>query len=105
MLNTRQKQHVARVQECGKVGNVLYDLCKQIKESHEEEFSTGKSNQINTIDLENEFNFSYTLLSASVTKFCTNYIKFWDNESVTTREYGKDARAVMCHAKSKTIIQ
>lgn len=94
-LNSRQREHIERAQKCAKMGNELFALCNQVKESHAEEFDTGQDNEILTSDIENEYNITFAKLDAAIQQFCTKYCSFWDNEVVTQREYGKDARAII----------
>ena len=96
-LNTRQVQHVERAQKCAKLGSILYALCKQVKESHDEEFSTGQSNEIETADLEAQFFYDLATFNSAINQFVTNYNNLWDNEAINTREYGKDARGIISH--------
>ena len=96
-LNSRQAAHVERVQVCCKLGNLLYDLCAQLKEANDEEFAAGQVNAIATEDLEEGFYVTLGKLTAAVNLYCGNFINFWEGEAVSTRQYGKEARYLMIH--------
>lgn len=96
-LNSRQLAHVERVQIGCKLGNILYDLCAQVKEANDEEFAAGQLNAIATEDLEEEVNVTLGKLTAAVNLYCGSFINFWEGGAVSTRQYGKEARYLMTH--------
>jgi hypothetical protein len=97
-INNRQIEHIERAQLAAKLGAILFAICNQLVESHAEEFSAGQSNEILSEDLEANYFFDITAFNAAINQFCQNYVDLWTNQPVATREYGKDARAIIAHS-------
>lgn len=51
------------------------------------------ADEVRTMGALYDLGLSYTTIVTAVNQFMTNYVNFWTGDAVSTREYGKDARA------------
>ena len=94
-LNERQRNFLTQVKEACKLGVQLAKAAPEIKEAWDEEFASSQDNDISTEETTlNAEGLTTAAIQTAINQFITYYDRFWTNQSVVTREYGKDCRRV-----------
>lgn len=94
-LNERQRRFVQDLKLICRKGVEIARMAPELIETYNEEFDTSQDN-----DLANEeatlegIGLSSAVIAAAVNQYVTAFDKFWTNQAVSTREYGKDARRI-----------
>lgn len=95
-FNIRKQRFLEKLQFTSAVMNKLYSLTQQLKESYDEEFAAGQDNDL-SVDTEELANLGleFADIMAVCNQAFNGYNRFFTNQPVTSREYGKDVRRVM----------
>jgi DUF438 domain-containing protein len=94
-FNTRQANYVANVRLLGKRARELAKDLREHRQTFQEEFQTGRDNDLSVMATElAEWGITYDAIQQFCNLFGNGFNNFWENESVTTREYGKFARRI-----------
>lgn len=97
-LNERQLAFINKLKYLAALMDQVHNLSFQLKESFTEEFKSSQDNALDEAGLADDLaalGLDYSSIQAICDQALTNYVKFYTNEAVSTREYGKDVRRIM----------
>lgn len=96
-LNTRQTTYITRLKNFANTIQELYGEAFALKKSHAEEFDDAQDNSFldSNADLEAAYYFDSIDVKTAINQTVQNFINFWTNQAVATREYGKDLRRIL----------
>lgn len=94
-LNFRQTNFITELKAFANSCEALYNKATCLKKCYDEEFATGKDNDLsNAENLEVSYNFDSDDVATAVNQAVDNFKNLWEGNVVDTREYGKDLRRI-----------
>lgn len=94
-LNTRQTNFIGRLKAVCESIRELYGEAFNLRQSFQEEFSSGKDNDLEVMITElASVGLTYDALVGVCNQCFLGYTDFFEGNAVTTREYGRLARRI-----------
>lgn len=96
-MNKRQKHFLSRVEEYFRAAVWLAKEGPEIEQQWSEEFDATRDNDFAEAEAEEfleSLGHSSSDINTAISRFVEDYMNFWENRAVTTREYGRFARRV-----------
>lgn len=95
-LNARQTAFITRLKTFAVTMENMFGEAHALKESYAEEFDDSQDNSLlnSNTDLEETYQFDSMDVKLSINMAIANFINYWTNVAVPTREYGKDIRRI-----------
>ncbi len=98
-MNSRQDNFIRNVMAHADKQVEMYSQAFTLRQDYQENYKAGVVNDITTPAMQAEileaFGIQTSKLQAYINQNCTEFIDYWTNQPVITREYGKNARAIM----------
>lgn len=95
-LNARQIAFIGKLKNFANMMEMLYGEAFALKKCYEEEYDDEQDNSLldSNEDLQETYSFDSEDVKTAINQANTNFINFWTNVAVSTREYGKDLRRI-----------